>query len=72
MWGIAEVDELHEERDVEQDRFGIGEAQGEGLGKIALTGIHIGRRSRLLAMKFACRIFTPDKVGRWRPDSAPG
>lgn len=45
--GIAEVDELHEERDVEQDRLGIGEAQGEGLGKIALTGIHLGRRSRL-------------------------
>ncbi|MNC45775.1 hypothetical protein D3C75_947600 [compost metagenome] len=38
--GIAEVDELHEEGDVEEDRLGVGEAQGEGLGEIALPQIH--------------------------------
>ncbi|MNS75582.1 hypothetical protein D3C72_1091050 [compost metagenome] len=34
--GIAEVDELHEEGDVEEDRLGVGEAQGECLGEITL------------------------------------
>lgn len=41
--GVVEVDKLHEEGDVEQDRLGVGEAQGECLGEVALAVLDHGR-----------------------------